>query len=104
MAFVNNFSWPHGQKQIVARHSKGGLINAIVESWYPADDHEWAVMLEDDIEVSPQFLVWANAARALCEADPTCIGVSLYDVSPSHPPSFLLIPALILIHSGVMSC
>ena len=34
MNYVHNFSWPHGQKQIVARHTKGGLINAIVESWY----------------------------------------------------------------------
>lgn len=76
--FVYEFDWAHGPKQIVARHTKGGLINAIVESWYPTDDHEWIIFLEDDIEVSPYFLEWTNAAREVCGEDTKCIGVSLY--------------------------
>lgn len=30
---VQNFDWPHGPVQINARHSPGGLINAIIEGW-----------------------------------------------------------------------
>mmetsp|Transcript_34149 Transcript_34149/g.102972 ORF Transcript_34149/g.102972 Transcript_34149/m.102972 type:complete len:720 (-) Transcript_34149:733-2892(-) len=76
--FVRGFQWPHGQVQVVARHSRGGLINAIIEGWYPANDVEWGVFLEDDIEVSPHFLAYLQAARPLCEAEHGCIGVSLY--------------------------
>eukprot|EP00035_Acanthoeca_spectabilis_P039226 m.60300 g.60300 ORF g.60300 m.60300 type:complete len:816 (+) comp9500_c0_seq2:207-2654(+) len=76
--YVYKFSWTHGDKHIVARHSKGGLINAIVESWYPTNDDEWIIFLEDDIEVSPYFLEWLNRARAVCGPDSQCIGVSLY--------------------------
>jgi hypothetical protein len=48
-------------------------------------------MLEDDIEVSPHFLTWANAGRAMCEKDPTCIGVSLYVVHPLPCAHFSLL-------------
>jgi hypothetical protein len=54
--FVRRFEWPYGPVQVMARHTKGGLINAIIEGWFPANDDEWAIFLEDDIEVSPAFL------------------------------------------------
>jgi hypothetical protein len=76
--YVKNYEWPHGPVQVVARHSKGGLINAIIEGWFPANDHEWGIFLEDDIEVSPYFLSYLQAARPLCQNENACIGVSLY--------------------------
>mmetsp|Transcript_34965 Transcript_34965/g.91533 ORF Transcript_34965/g.91533 Transcript_34965/m.91533 type:complete len:808 (+) Transcript_34965:319-2742(+) len=94
--YVYEFEWPHGSKQIIARHSKGGLINAIVESWYPASENEWVIFLEDDIEVSQHFLEWTNNARAVCESNTQCIGISLYSpmmnelVKPKVPISHLL--------------
>jgi hypothetical protein len=40
----------------------GGLIPAIVESWYPVSGDEYAVVLEDDVEVSPMFYAWTKMA------------------------------------------
>lgn len=57
---VNGLKWRHGTKILRHRIRKGGLMPAIVESWYPASDDEYAVLLEDDVEVSPLFYVWAK--------------------------------------------
>lgn len=65
--YVATFEWPHGPVQVLARHSPGGLINAIIEGWYPTGNTEWAIFLEDDIEVSPYFLQWAQQGRQWCE-------------------------------------
>lgn len=76
--YCASFDWPHGPVDVRARHSQGGLINAILEGWFPtSDDREWAFFLEDDIEVSTSFLQWAQEGRAACERDRLCIGVSL---------------------------
>ncbi|ORZ06065.1 hypothetical protein BCR42DRAFT_337439 [Absidia repens] len=56
--FVNSFSWNHGTKQLRHRIRKGGLMPAIIESWYPSDNDNYGVILEDDIEVSPLFYTW----------------------------------------------
>ncbi|KAI9310464.1 hypothetical protein BX666DRAFT_1869556 [Dichotomocladium elegans] len=57
---VNSFSWRHGDKVLRHRIRKGGLMPAIIESWYPKGDDDYAVILEDDVEVSPLFYVWAK--------------------------------------------
>lgn len=50
--------WPYGQVRLRRRVMPAGLFTSIVESWYPVDNHSYAVLLEDDIEVSPLFYVW----------------------------------------------
>ncbi|KAL1919882.1 uncharacterized protein VTP21DRAFT_1814 [Calcarisporiella thermophila] len=57
---VNTFMWNHGPKHLRHRIRQGGLMPAIVESWYPSDNHDHAVLLEDDIEVSPLFYTWSK--------------------------------------------
>lgn len=56
--YVSNLEWKNGPLEVHARQSKGGLINAVVESWYPTSASEFATFLEDDIEVSPFFYLW----------------------------------------------
>lgn len=56
--YVSNLQWKNGPLEVHARQSKGGLINAVVESWYPTSASEFATFLEDDIEVSPFFYLW----------------------------------------------
>jgi hypothetical protein len=37
----------------------GGLLPAVVESWFPKDPlHDYGLLLEDDVEVSPLFYAW----------------------------------------------
>lgn len=80
--YAVGFKWPFGPKQIHLRHSHGGLINAVLESWYPASIDEMAVMLEDDIEVSPYFFQWILGVLEKYAtpkvSDPHFVGISLY--------------------------
>lgn len=57
-ALVDNLPWPHGQLTLRHRIILGGLMPAIVESWYPSSNDSYGVFLEDDIEVSPYFYSW----------------------------------------------
>ena len=56
----NNHTWLHGEYTVNTRFKKAGLQMAIVESWYPTSPHQYAILLEDDIEVSPLFYVWVK--------------------------------------------
>jgi hypothetical protein len=57
---ARTWAWPHGARHAYRREVKGGLIAAVVESWTPSTDHSYGVLLEDDIEVSPHFYVYAK--------------------------------------------
>lgn len=82
---IGNVRWPHGPLHVRHRIMLGGLMPAIVESWYPPDNDTYGVFLEDDVEVSPLFYAWLKfsllqyrytvAGRALSQR---LFGVSLY--------------------------
>lgn len=47
---------------IAVRHRVvvGGLMPAVAESWFPANENSYGIILEDDVEVSPMFYAWAK--------------------------------------------
>ncbi|KAH9945730.1 hypothetical protein B0H21DRAFT_693844, partial [Amylocystis lapponica] len=55
---VNNFQWRHGRVFAHHRVVHGGLLTAVVESWYPRSDDTYGLLLEDDVELSPLFYAW----------------------------------------------
>lgn len=55
---VEEFDWHHGPISVRHRIVRGGLMPAVVESWYPTSNDSYGVFLEDDIEVSPLFYSW----------------------------------------------
>ncbi|GAA6023267.1 hypothetical protein JCM11491_003892 [Sporobolomyces phaffii] len=55
---VDDFRWNHGPLTLRHRILLGGLMPAIVESWYPTSNDTYGVLLEDDVEVSPLFYGW----------------------------------------------
>lgn len=59
---IDSFDWPYGQKIVRRRIIQGGLIRAVSESWYPASDDDFGLLLEDDIEVSPYYYMWLKYA------------------------------------------
>jgi hypothetical protein len=59
-ALVDGFKWQRGELNLRKRIVLGGLMPAIVESWYPASNDSYGILLEDDIEVSPQFYAWCK--------------------------------------------
>lgn len=89
---VNEYAWPYGTKTVRHRSRKGGLISAITESWYPSSNDNYAVLLEDDIEVSPLFYVWTKYTVLKYRYDPhnrdmSMFGVSLY--TPRNVPVYM---------------
>ena len=62
LAEVGDWAWLHGAKHVHTRVLKGGLISAVVESWFPSGEHSYGLLLEDDIEVSPYFYVYIKLA------------------------------------------
>ncbi|KAI8062433.1 hypothetical protein BC940DRAFT_349628 [Gongronella butleri] len=82
---VHNFAWEHGVKHVRHRIRKGGLMPAIVESWYPSTNDDYGVLLEDDIEVSLLFYAWIKYTILHYRYDPEynqgrswIYGISLY--------------------------
>lgn len=82
---VDGFAWEHGSVTVRHRILLGGLMPAVVESWYPASNDSYGVFLEDDVEVSPFFYAWLKLAilnyrytPALRERSTRMFGISLY--------------------------
>ncbi|KAK6926781.1 hypothetical protein RJ641_008500 [Dillenia turbinata] len=75
---VGTFDWPHGPKTLRRRIIQGGLIRAVSESWYPASDDDYGLLLEDDIEVSPYYYLWIKYVLLAYHYDPQ---VSLPELS-----------------------
>lgn len=82
--------WPFGQLIVRRRVIHAGLLAAMVESWYPSGRDSYAVILEDDAEVSPLFYSWAKYCILLHRygsahyraAARRLMGISLYQ--PKH--------------------
>ncbi|KAF5383843.1 hypothetical protein D9615_003652 [Tricholomella constricta] len=60
MKMAENLSWSHGSIFLHHRIIQGGLLPAVVESWYPRSNDTYGLLLEDDIELSPLFYAWAK--------------------------------------------
>ncbi|CAG8738436.1 7600_t:CDS:2 [Gigaspora margarita] len=58
--YCQTFEWSFGPMSIRYRIKQGGLITAVVESYYPTTNDDYAIILEDDIEVSPFYYIWAK--------------------------------------------
>ena len=54
--------WEHGTVFLHHRIAHGGLLTAVLESWYPRSNDSYGLILEDDIEVSPLFYAWLKLA------------------------------------------
>jgi hypothetical protein len=57
-----DLQWEHGTVFVHHRIAHGGLLTAVVESWYPRSNDSYGLLLEDDVEVSPLFYAWLKLA------------------------------------------
>ncbi|KAL9404819.1 hypothetical protein Peur_001791 [Populus x canadensis] len=53
--FIDGFDWKFGNKVVHYRTNNVGLQAQWLEAWWPSSDHEFAFIVEDDLEVSPLF-------------------------------------------------
>ncbi|KAF7370755.1 Succinate dehydrogenase [ubiquinone] iron-sulfur subunit, mitochondrial [Mycena sanguinolenta] len=81
---VDAYQWSHGTVFAHRRVVHGGLLPAVVESWYPHSNDSYGILLEDDVELSPLFYAWIKMGilryrygEARNQAAPL-FGISLY--------------------------
>ena len=60
LQLVSSFEWGQGETFLHHRVVHGGLMTAVVESWYPKDNESYGLILEDDVELSPLFYAWVK--------------------------------------------
>jgi hypothetical protein len=60
LRMAEGFEWDHGSVYLHHRVVHGGLLPAVVESWYPHSNHNYGLLLEDDVELSPLFYAWVK--------------------------------------------
>ncbi|THH08074.1 hypothetical protein EW146_g9108 [Bondarzewia mesenterica] len=58
LQLIDGLRWDHGSVFLHHRVVHGGLLPAVVESWYPSSNDTYGLLLEDDVEVSPLFYAW----------------------------------------------
>ncbi|KAJ3219161.1 hypothetical protein HDU67_002494 [Dinochytrium kinnereticum] len=98
---AQDFEWHYGRKIIDRKVAHTGLEQLMTNAWNPKDDDEFAIFLEDDVEVSPLYFIYASycAKMFLLPADERSqlMGCSLYtprlnEISftqdPQNPPEW----------------
>ncbi|EMD39225.1 hypothetical protein CERSUDRAFT_93273 [Gelatoporia subvermispora B] len=84
MRAVEAFRWDVGHLFVHHRIVHGGLMPAVVESWYPHSNDSYGLILEDDVEVSPLFYAWTKMSILRYRygpqenKSPQLFGISLY--------------------------
>ncbi|KAI0664218.1 hypothetical protein C8Q70DRAFT_905078 [Cubamyces menziesii] len=62
LRIAGEFAWDHGNVFVHHRVIHGGLLTAVVESWYPRGNDSYGLILEDDVELSPLFYAYLKLA------------------------------------------
>ncbi len=86
---AEQFVWSHGAKTIHMRRENGGLYQQWIYTWKITEQtDEIAVILEDDLELSPMFYQWLKSARNTYNADPEIAAFTLQrsTLRPKLPP------------------
>ena len=60
LRLCSEYKWDHGDVFMHHRVVHGGLMTAVVESWYPRNKDSYGLILEDDVELSPLFYAWVK--------------------------------------------
>lgn len=81
LRFLDTVRSKHGPVEIIYRKTHFGLKQNVLEGWNPIQRrHEYAIFLEDDVEVSPLFLYLSSKYVASLHPFPKhVIGISLFN-------------------------
>ncbi|CAM6105266.1 unnamed protein product [Calypogeia fissa] len=82
---VEYFQWKHGKKVIHYRTSAAGSQSQWLDAWWPSSDDEFALFVEDDVEVSPLYYRYARALIATYYYQPSQYDRLLYGISLQRP-------------------
>lgn len=70
-------TWKQGNSTIVVANKPMGLRRSWLEAWKPEGVHERAIILEDDVEVSPVWYKWLQQAHDVYDGRSDLAGISL---------------------------
>ncbi len=76
---AGKFEWKHGTKQVISHEEHLGLKRHILFCGALAKEHGAAIVLEDDLMVSPFFYHYARQAYTYYKDDVSIAGISLYN-------------------------
>ena len=81
------FEFSHGRKTVDVATVRKGLRQMWFDAWTPMDDSHFGCIIEDDIEMSPQWHVWLKAAWKAYgnRTDINGISLSRQTVVPKNP-------------------
>ncbi|KAL8527368.1 hypothetical protein ACS0TY_005287 [Phlomoides rotata] len=83
--FVDGFDWKFGDKLVHYRTSNAGLQAQWLEAWWPTSDHEFAFVVEDDLEVSPLYYRFLKGLIMNYYYNSTNFSPSIYGASLQRP-------------------
>jgi hypothetical protein len=88
VAKTSQASWPFGSVSINEAAQHTGLRDMWLGCWTPSSASERALILEDDLELSPQWYQWLKSAHKAYPAPNNLAGISLQRLawSPSGRP------------------
>ena len=75
---ANELGYNHGRLTITAASAPPTRAQAWYNSWMPVEDTECAVILEDDVDLSPHWFKWLKQAWVGYHAHPAVSGISLH--------------------------
>ncbi|KAL0736042.1 hypothetical protein Bca4012_012252 [Brassica carinata] len=82
---VDEFEWRFGEKLVHYRTANAGLQGQWVEAWWPSSDHEFAFVVEDDVEVSPLYYGFLESVIRDYYYDRSNYDPSIYGASLQRP-------------------
>lgn len=90
---IGAFSWKYGRVHLNIRRHVYGMPHNILNGWQPAAQDRFALLLEDDLAVSPHFIKWVTQCIVWLKASRSTgmMGCSLYtpmvdEVGPAPNP------------------
>jgi hypothetical protein len=83
--FVDGFDWKFGNKVVHYRTNNVGLQAQWLEAWWPSSDHEFAFIVEDDLEVSPLFYKFVRGLIVNYYYNASNFSPSVYGASLQRP-------------------
>ncbi|KAJ0260844.1 hypothetical protein HA466_0040840 [Hirschfeldia incana] len=99
--FVDKFEWSYGEKLVHYRTGNAGLQGQWLEAWWPSSDHEFAFVVEDDLEVSPLYYGFLERVIRDYYYDASSFNPSIYGASLQRP---WLVPAQVVEIGSRDSC
>jgi len=76
-SFRENLVWDTGSVKVVVAEANMGLRRAWLEAWKPGTDSDFAIILEDDMEVSPVWYKWLKGAHWAYQSRTDLAGITL---------------------------